>query len=305
MITAATAAIGAFWGWYFYDEYLTARLAKKAKPVPLPRKPTYKTGDVSIVVATINTPDTFTDSLRLWLANLPKEIIIVTIERDLQRVVDLVQPVIAEGDNRITVLTADYASKRAQMVVGIEQAKGKILACVDDDAFWSYASLEHLIAPFEDPKVGGAVGKQSAHIPRKRRDPTVITPWEVASIKSLDNQNNNQAVRFAADGSVFCLVGRTMMVRADIAKDPKFTHAIKNEFLNGKRLNSGDDVFLTRWLLRKGWKMSIQNAPEAEITTEVMRDSTLVLQMFRWQRSAFQSFWKTLFVEPGISKIWK
>lgn len=58
-------------------------------------------------------------------------------------------------------MTADYASKRHQMVVGVQEAQGKILALVDDDAFWNTTEvIPYLLAPFEDPKVGGVTGKQ-------------------------------------------------------------------------------------------------------------------------------------------------
>ncbi|KAJ3941540.1 uncharacterized protein N0V96_008252 [Colletotrichum fioriniae] len=296
--------LGAMWAWYAYDEVLTKRLMQKAKPIPLPQEPSFKSTDVSIIVATINTPDTFTDCLRLWLANKPQEIIIVTIDRDLQRVYDLVKPVIIEGDDRISVMTAEYASKRYQMAVGIEEAKGKILALVDDDAFWgTLETLPYLLAGFEDPKVGGVTGKQSALINSDRRNPAVITPWEVASLRSLDNQNNVQAVRFAADGGCWCMVGRTMMVRTDIAQDPRFMEAITNDRWNGQLMNTGNDVFLTRWLQTEGWDIAVQNAPQAEITTLVMRDSGFLYQMIRWQRNAIQSFLTAVIYQPGIHKI--
>ncbi|KAK2035099.1 family 2 glycosyl transferase [Colletotrichum zoysiae] len=302
----ADIVLGAFWAWYTYDEALAKYFAKKTKPIPLPENPSYQSTDVSIVIATIDTPDSFTDCLRLWLANRPKEIIIVTIDRDLQRVHDLVKPVITEGDDRISVMTADYASKRHQMVVGIKQAKGKILALVDDDAFWNTLQvLPHLLAPFEDPKVGGSFGKQSAHIPVKRRDPAVITPWEVASLRSLDNQNNVQAVRWTADGGCFCMVGRTMVFRAEVAADPRFLRAITTDTWRGKLMNTGDDSFITRWLQTEGWGIAVQNAPEAEITTVVFDDANFLRQLVRWQRSAIQSFLTTAFYEPGLGKIAK
>ncbi|OLN83731.1 N-acetylglucosaminyltransferase [Colletotrichum chlorophyti] len=317
----ADVVLGALWAWYAYDDANTARLAKKYKPLALPEKPKYKSTDVSIIIPTIDTPETFTDCLRLWLANHPREIIIVTIERDLKRVHDLVKPVIAEGDDRITLMTADHANKRQQLVAGMKEAKGRILALVDDDAFWSTVEvLPHLLAGFEDPGVGGCVGKQSlfnsianrvltqpysAHIPRDRRDPAVITPWEVASLRSLDNQNNVQAVRFAADGGCFCLVGRTLLMRTEIAQDPEFLHAITHEYWRGKLLNTGDDVFVTRWLQAYGWDVSIQNAPEAEITTHVMRDSDLLRQMVRWQRNATQSQLCMVFEKPGFFKLYQ
>ncbi|KAK1850652.1 polysaccharide synthase [Colletotrichum chrysophilum] len=303
--TIANYTLGGLWMYYLLEEDKTKRLAEAYTPIPLPDEPTYNSSDVSIIVPTINTPDEFTDCLRLWLTNQPKEIIIVTIERDLQRVYDLVRPVVTEGDERISLMTADVANKREQLLVGIKHAKGKILALVDDDAFWKCQVLPHLLAPFEDPKVGGAVGKQSAHFPVCRRNPNVITPWEVASLRSLENQNNVQAVRFAADGSVFCLVGRTLMMRAEIAQDPRFQYEITHEYWCGKRQNTGDDVFITRWLVTEGWKMSIQNAPEAEITTLVMRDSALLRQMVRWQRNAIQSFLVTVVYKPGLLQLYK
>ncbi|OHW91148.1 polysaccharide synthase [Colletotrichum incanum] len=306
--------LGAFWAWYTYDEVLTKSLTKKLKPIPLPDNPSYQSTDVSIIVATIETPDSFTDCLRLWLANHPKEIIIVTIDRDLQRVHDLVKPVIIEGDDRISVTTADYVSKRYQMVVGFKEAKGKILAFVDDDAFWGTLKvLPYLLAPLEDPKVGGTIGKQRrvkefsklARIAPERRNPAVITPWEVASLRSLDNQNNVQSVRSAADGGCFFMVGRTMVVRAEIAMDPRFIHAITTDTWCGKLLNAGDDVFLTGWLQNEGWDIVVQNAPEAEITTIVFDDYNFLRQLVRWQRSAIQSFLTTIFSQPGIGMIAK
>lgn len=132
-----------------------------------------------------------------------------------------------------------------------------------------------------------------------------MTPWEVASLRSLDNQNKIQAVRFAADGGCFCLIGRTLLMRAEIAKDPRFLHAIANEYWRGKRLNTGDDVFVTRWLQTEGWDLSIQNCPEGELTTHVMRDAKFLRQLVRWQRNSIQSFLRTLVDKPGIATIWK
>ncbi|KAF6822906.1 N-acetylglucosaminyltransferase [Colletotrichum plurivorum] len=302
----SSAILAGLWLWYAYDEARTESLARQYKPVPLPKDPTYFSSDVSIIIPTIDTPDTFTNCLRLWLANKPKEILVVTIDRDYQHVQDLIKPVKAEGDDRIQLITVDRANKRSQLVAGMKKATGKIIAMVDDDAFWGSVELiPHLLAPFEDPKVGGVVGKQSAHIPQDRRNPAIATPWEIASLRSLDNQNKIQAVRFAADRGCFCLVGRTLLTRAEIAKDPRFLHAITHEYWRGKHLNTGDDVFVTRWLQTEGWDLSIQNCPEAELTTHVMQDAKLLRQLVRWQRNSIQSFLRTLVDKPGIVKVWQ
>ncbi|TEA10736.1 hypothetical protein C8034_v008887 [Colletotrichum sidae] len=301
--------LGAYWLWYFCDDVLTSHLARHTAPMPIPAQPSYTSNDVSVIIPTVDTADDFTDCLRLILANNPKEIIIITVKRDFERVNKLIEPLmplIFKGDHHVVVMTAHHASKREQSVVGMKEATGKILAIVDDDAYWdSETTLPYLLAPFENPKVGGAVGKQTARIIESRRHPKLVTPWEVAGLKSLDNQNNVQAIRFAADDGCFCLVGRTMMMRAEIAKDPSFIHNLTHEYWRGKLLNTGDDVFITRWLLTKGWDMSIQNAPQAEITTHVMDNSDLLLQMIRWQRNATQTFLSMVFYEPGIYVIWK
>lgn len=115
---------------------------------------------MSIVVATIDTPETFPQCLRQWIDNNPKEIIVVTIERDLQLVQNLVAQV-PEAEGKIQVLTAAVANKRDQLAVGIRVAKGSIIGLVDDDAFWPKTTvLPYLLAGLEDPQVGATQGLQ-------------------------------------------------------------------------------------------------------------------------------------------------
>lgn len=112
-------------------------------------------------------------------------------------------------------------------------------------------------------------------------------------------------MRSNADGGCFCMVGRTMMVRAEIVTDPRFMYAITTDTWCGKLLNTGDDVFITRWLQTEGWDIAIQNAPEAEITTIVFDNASFLRQLVRWQRSAIQSFLTIVFFQPGIGQIAK
>lgn len=146
------------------DERNKANLAKLIKPIPLPANPKLTTSDVSIICPTIDTPSAFTHSLGTWLINEPREIIIVTIARDLTLVQNLMQLVIAEFGLRrastIRVLVADYASKRAQMVMGIRHATGKIIVNVDDDIYWGDETLTWLLAPMEKENVGACVGRK-------------------------------------------------------------------------------------------------------------------------------------------------
>lgn len=148
--------------WTQYDAVLTKRRMKKYNPpVPL-EKPTFSTNTVSILIVTIDTPDDFTNTLRTCLASQPKEIIVVTIPRDLARVETLAFPVLNEATNvPITILTVPKPGRRTQMALATREATGDILCFVDDDTVWpSNEVLPYLLAGFENPKVGGVVGRQ-------------------------------------------------------------------------------------------------------------------------------------------------
>jgi len=115
---------------------------------------------VSIVVPTIDTESTFTECLRLWVESKPLEIIIVTVPRCKAHVERLVKPV-QEFTYKITILTSPVANKRQQLMVGVKAASGKIIALVDDDAYWRSTSVvPYLLAPFEDAEIGSVAGLQ-------------------------------------------------------------------------------------------------------------------------------------------------
>jgi cellulose synthase/poly-beta-1,6-N-acetylglucosamine synthase-like glycosyltransferase len=130
-------------------------------PAPL-EKPTFATGTVSILIVTIDTPSDFTDTLRTCIASNPKEIIVVTIPRDLPRVESLASPVINDSNSvPITILTVPKPGRRTQMALAVQEASGDILCFVDDDTVWPTTQvLPYLLAGFENPNVGGVVGRQ-------------------------------------------------------------------------------------------------------------------------------------------------
>ena len=143
-----------------YERHRNSQTKNQCAPIPLPEKPTISTRDVSILIPTINTPDAFTECMRLWLANEPKEIIIVTIPRDLQRVKELLAPV-GDTSTPISVFTVPKPGRRAQMSLALDKATGSIITYVDDDTYWpTNKVLPHLLAGFHDPAVGGVMGRQ-------------------------------------------------------------------------------------------------------------------------------------------------
>ncbi|KAJ4016077.1 hypothetical protein NW752_007013 [Fusarium irregulare] len=295
------------WLWTQYDSLLTKMRKKKYNP-PVPiEKPTFPTDTVSILIVTIDTPDDFTNTLRNCLASQPKEIIIVTIPRDLERVESLASPVLDDAKKvPITILTVPKPGRRTQMALAAQEATGDILCFVDDDTVWpSNKVLPYLLAGFENPKVGGVVGRQSAWIPKERRNPDVLTPWEVAAIRKLSGNNEKQMLLHASGGGIWCLTGRTMLLRASAIKPGTFLDEWTNEIFWGRLIQTGEDSFLTRWLRDNGWELFHQDAPEAEVFTEVKTDSNYIGQLIRWRRNGFQAFIMQLFVDPGFRTIYR
>ena len=96
--------------------------------------------------------------MRLWLKSNPREIIIVTVPRCRSEVEKLVSPVFTD---KITILTAPLANKRQQLAIGVKAATGKVIALVDDDAYWrSTKIVPYMLAPFEKAEVGSVAGLQ-------------------------------------------------------------------------------------------------------------------------------------------------
>ncbi|RYP80343.1 hypothetical protein DL769_002523 [Monosporascus sp. CRB-8-3] len=287
------AILAAMWLWGRYDWVLTKlRMEKYETPVPL-EKPTFPTETVSILIVTIDTPSGFTDTLRTCLASNPKEIIVVTIPRDFPRVETLASPVINESNGvPITILTVPKPGRRTQMALAVQEASGDILCFVDDDTVWpTNKVLPYLLAGFEDPK--------------ERRNPDALSPWEVAGIRKLSSNNEKQMMLHASGGGIWCLTGRTMLLRTAAVKPGTFLEEWTNEVFWGQLIQTGEDSFLTRWLRGKGWELFHQDAPEAEVFTDVKRDSNYIGQLIRWRRNGFQAFIMQLFSDPGFWAIYK
>ncbi|EOO00987.1 putative glycosyltransferase family 2 protein [Phaeoacremonium minimum UCRPA7] len=280
----APMILGAMWAWGAGDNAIASRYGTDYKPVELPEKPSYSPEkDVTLLVPTIDTPDTFPKSMRTWLANNPLQIVIVTTADYFNHVVNLLKDFDDEiKSGKITIAVSAKPGKREQLKTGIPLAKGRILALSDDDTYWGPKFLKYMLACFENPHVGGAGGAQSAHVLPEHQDENVINKWEVASIRILDRRNNGQVSSYAADGGVFILAGRSVLFRTEILHDPEFLHKFTHDYWRGKYLlDSGDDTFITRWLQEKNWKIVIQSRPETEIQTGIATDRKFLGQLIR------------------------
>ena len=272
------------------------RLAAMAaySPIPLPEHPTYiASEDVTIIVPTIDAGEEFKEAAHSWLVGKPKEIIIITEERmlgPLQELADAVDP------QRIRVLTVPFANKRLQMSHGIRNTTTDIIVFADDDAIWPPTLLPSVLACFEDQQVGG-VGTSQRVQPVGNK----MTVWEVLAAFRLTIRNIEISASTHIDGGVPCLSGRTAAYRTVILKDPEFLHGFTNDLWLGKyHLNSGDDKFLTRWMVSHGWNTYIQCCKEAELLSTMKPNWRFIKQVLRWTRNTWRSDFRSIFTERYI-----
>lgn len=99
------------------------------EPIPLPSEPKYRPStDVSLIVPTIGFDKDLIISLRSWLSNHPKEIIIVTSEKFLDALIELVHGALSVEERKIVqTLSCPLANKRKQLVTGFRRQLARSL----------------------------------------------------------------------------------------------------------------------------------------------------------------------------------
>lgn len=267
------------------------------EPIPLPSEPKYRPStDVSLIVPTIGFDKDLIISLRSWLSNHPKDIIIVTSEKFLDALIELVHGELSVEERKIVqTLSCPLANKRKQLVAGIQKATAEIIVFADDDVFWPPSVLTYMLAGFETDASVGSVG--GFHRARRQNTPAAadFNGWEALAARRLWLRKIDVSASVRLDGGIPCISGRTAAYRAAIVQDPNFQDCFTNEYWLGLwRLNSGDDQFMTRWMVDHGWNSRIQSAPEAEIETTVLPSALYVRQWLRWNRNAQRSYSKRL-----------
>lgn len=264
------------------------------RPVPLPENPTYiASEDVTIIVPTIDAGEEFKEAANSWLAGKPKEILIITEEKMLGPLQDLANQV---NPDLIRVLTVPFANKRLQMSHGIKNTTTDIIVFADDDAIWPPTLLPYVLACFEDQKIGGVGTSQRVQAVGSR-----MTVWEVLAAFRLTIRNIEISSSTHIDGGIPCLSGRTAAYRTVILKDPEFLHGFTHDYWLGKyQLNSGDDKFLTRWMVSHGWSTYVQCCKEAELLSTMKPNWRFLKQVLRWTRNTWRSDFRSLFMERYI-----
>lgn len=259
---------------------------------------------VSVIVPTIDTDSSLLRlALMSWLNNDPLEVLLVTNQDNLSSLQQLAESVRSEwsalgfGDPAIQVSAVPKASKRKQLAHGIIKSRGDIIVLVDDDIVWPSKLLPLVLGCFEDDQIGG-VGTHHRTIPV---GPTQESVWHFLASRRLARRNTHCMATSYLESAMTCLSGRTAAYRATILRNKLFLKRFTHDFWLGRYLlDSGDDTFITRWLLCNNWSITMQTDPEAEIASTSLPSARFLLKTIRWSRNSRRSFLRCVFTMPQL-----
>jgi len=233
---------------------------------------------VSIVTPVYNEdPDVFRQALASWRANNPLEIIAVIDHTDKKCIREFEE--FSRQFKQAKLIVTEKSGKRPALADGIKAARGKIIALVDSDVFWSRAVLREALRPFADPKVGGTAVRQNVLAPQ-------TLAQNIFDIQ-LDLRFFDEIMGLNVAGNVLtCLSGRTAFYRRK-ALLPVVDDMV-NETFWGKRCIGGDDKRFTYLIEAAGWKGRYQHSAQV-YTPGASKLSTLFKQRTRWSRNSWRA----------------
>ncbi|KAH9835058.1 glycosyltransferase family 2 protein [Teratosphaeria destructans] len=259
------------------------------RPIPIPDNPSYSSADVTIILPTIAAGgEELKTTLRTCLRSEPYELLLVTIDSNVENLSKLARGI---NEKKIRVLSIREANKRRQMCRAIPEVSTAITIFVDDDVVWPEKVLQWILAPFENPNIGGVGTSQRL----KRSDKMSV--WIFLGAAYLERRNFDCSACLNIDGGLPCLSGRTAAYRSSILQDAAFTQGFTHEEWRTCQLNADDDNFITRWMFSHGWKIAMQYHKEAEVQTTLEDGPKYLSQCLRWVRSNWRSNLTSMFVE--------
>jgi cellulose synthase/poly-beta-1,6-N-acetylglucosamine synthase-like glycosyltransferase len=255
-------------------------LSRMYRPVPAG----YMTTTSVVVPAFREDPDIVERCLDSWLTENPTEIIVVPDVADTEVISRLRAR--ANLDPRIKVIPFVHQGKRSALGVAIREATCEILVLCDSDTNWEPGLLAAVVAPFEDPEVGGVGTRQNAYL-------ATTSVWRRVADWMIDVRYLDYVRAQARAGAVACLSGRTAAYRRT-AVMPVLEH-LEDEFFLGRRCVSGDDGRLTWLVLASGYKTVYQSTARA---MSMFPDTgrAFFKQRLRWSRNSYRTY---------LTAIWK
>lgn len=270
---------------------------------------------MTVVIPTIhNVVEELRPSLESILACNPAELILVTTDDKRQGLEDLSTTLRGTASNLSTsasntdktsppplvrVLSTPIANKRLQVCEALPQVRTAITIMADDDVTWPHTLMPWILAPFEDPSIGGVGTNQ--RVRRLSQDaPLSSRVWNWLGAAYIERRNFEISATHNMDGGTSCMSGRTGAYRSEILSSHDFLHGFRHEKWRAWILNADDDNFVTRWLVSHQWRTWIQYDDECEVETTLEDSDKFLFQCARWARSNWRSNWTSLVRERHV-----
>jgi cellulose synthase/poly-beta-1,6-N-acetylglucosamine synthase-like glycosyltransferase len=240
---------------------------------------------VSIIIPVYNEDQKiFRRSLESWWKNKPAEIIAIIDKSDTGCIEEFRE--FQQDKNNLNLIVTSKPGKRAALADGILESKGEIVALTDSDTMWDSNFLENALRPFAtDSKIGGVTPR---YHPIERQ-----TIWQKMTDIYWDSRNYlDMPAQTAGGKALSCLSGKTALYRRQILI-PKM-NLFLNEFILGRKKESGEDKCFTRLVQQEGWKTYYQSSAIIHSSAAPEFDQ-FMRQRIRWARNShnsdFQSLW--------------
>jgi len=228
---------------------------------------------VSVIVPAYNEEVTCVATVRTLLASdWPALEVIFVDDGSRDRTFDIVQRTF-EADLRVRAFTKANGGKASALNLGIAEAAGEYLVCIDADTELASSAVRELMRAFADPKVVAVAGNVKIG-----NEVNMLTRWQ--AIEYITSQS--------FDRHAFDLLNAIMVVPGAIG-------AFRKEALLGVGGFTVDtlaeDCEVTVRLLRAGGVVRYQ--PNAIARTEAPETiRAFVKQRFRWSFGILQTVWK-------------
>ena len=251
------------------------KLGRSALYRPFPRPVGFSYPSLSVIIPVYNeAPEVWErvlDGIGNACRELRHEIIIVPNGKNAE------QNAVAAERRGYRVHRLTDASKRKAIALGAGLARNEISVILDSDTLVPEDALHKVLWPFADAGIGGVTPRHV--IAQRQRFWRRISDW-------LEDNRFNELVRGQSVGrAVSCLPGRLFAMRTAPLKDA--APALAAQRFLGALCISGDDRFLTSWLLSHGYQAVYQST--SVVYTEAP-DSFIgfLKQRLRWSRGSFR-----------------
>ncbi|KAK5103879.1 hypothetical protein LTS08_003301 [Lithohypha guttulata] len=288
------------------------------EPDPIPANPTVTAKNVHVVLPTIDPGnEAFVKCVQSILRHSPGWLTVVCGgEQHKQKAAEQVDHALNHATNHPTFITIDhisYGHKRQQMCHVLDrlaehkdQNRDTIVVFVDDHVWWNGDRfLEHLLAPLEGEHVALVGTRKRVARDRGRGFKDSFINF-IGSIY-LERHNFECSAANAIDGGVMVISARTLAIRARVAMEEEFRRGFTNERFFFNRfgpLNSDDDNYITRYVVKKRLGIKFQNDTKHEeimyTTLGIDGWGKICGQFDRWARTQWRSNATSLFRDTTV-----